>query len=212
MGCNSSAPISNTDASKGEPKKAKGKTGGDDAYKPIHSACRWNTMPIEEIKKLVTSAPGAMNIVDPGNGNTPLHIAAQNGHTNIVKLLLEVKASVNLKNSAGNTPLHMSVEYDYYETSKLLVDAGADLNIENGKNVRACNGIDGAKHYRLMPILVATHPDHILKVFDGIKSLEVQLEKSSFASMGLKMKKQLGPDVWTEEVQDTFKEILSTLK
>lgn len=65
------------------------------------------------------------------NGNRPLHIAAQNGHTDIVQLLIKKKCSLNEKNAKGNTAIHMAVGYDYYDAAKLIIDAGGDPSIEN---------------------------------------------------------------------------------
>jgi hypothetical protein len=49
----------------------------DPDFKQIHSAVRWNK-DFEEIKDLLNSEE-AVNIADKGNGNTPIHIASQNG-------------------------------------------------------------------------------------------------------------------------------------
>jgi len=135
----SSAPIADS-ARPAVPTEVKKKTNkGEFDYKPIHSAVRWNTASIEDIRALLNS-PAAVNCPDPGNGNIPIHIAAQNGHTQIVKLLIELNAAINHQNQSGNTPLHMSIEYDYYETSKLLIEAGADEEILNQKNVPSKKG------------------------------------------------------------------------
>ena len=56
---------------------------------------------------------------DKSTGNFPIHIAAQNGHRDILKILLDAKANVDAQNNNGLSPLHMSVEYDYYWTSQV---------------------------------------------------------------------------------------------
>ena len=63
-------------------------------FKPIHSAIRWNKS-IEDVKA-VLKLKGSADIADPGNGNCPIHIAAQNGHANIVALLIKLKGQLLL--------------------------------------------------------------------------------------------------------------------
>ena len=44
-------------------------------------------------------------------GETPLHLAASNGHTEVLKLLVGAKADVDVQDSkSGKTALHHSVE------------------------------------------------------------------------------------------------------
>lgn len=58
------------------------------------------------------------------NGNTPLHIACQNGHFNVCKILLENGGteSINAQNNGGNTPLHYSMTYGFNEMSQYLIN------------------------------------------------------------------------------------------
>ena len=51
----------------------------------------------------------------------------------IVKLLIEKGANVNLANSHGWTPLMYAANYGTLESLKLLVEAGADLTLKNSK-------------------------------------------------------------------------------
>jgi len=44
---------------------------------------------------------------DPRNGNTALHIAAQNGHMGMLELVMGAGADVNIQNKGGQTGLHM---------------------------------------------------------------------------------------------------------
>lgn len=46
-------------------------------------------------------------MADPGNGNTTIHIAAQNGNIEMLQLVMGAGAHVNKQNKGGQTPLHM---------------------------------------------------------------------------------------------------------
>lgn len=54
------------------------------------------------------------------DGNTPLHIAAQEGYSEWVKYLLEHGANPGITNKAGNTPLHLAARTGNAESVKLL--------------------------------------------------------------------------------------------
>lgn len=114
----------------------------------FHSAVRW-AKPNEEIKKVVEEAGSTMKDAvagkDPKNGNYALHIAAQNGHMDLVKFLIAEKANVDVQNGKGQTPLHMSIEYDFYFQTKLLLEANANPNLKNEEGHAAMLGIDGGK-------------------------------------------------------------------
>lgn len=60
-------------------------------------------------------------------GYSPLHYAAQHNHYEIVKLLLESKAEVDL-NRCGATPLHRAAFANCLQICELLLDYGADIN------------------------------------------------------------------------------------
>ncbi len=64
--------------------------------------------------------------VNWSNGNdgstTPLLYAVKNGHTEIVKLLLDVVLNTQQNDSHGRTPLMYAAEKDYIEIVKLLLD------------------------------------------------------------------------------------------
>ena len=58
-------------------------------------------------------------------GNTYLHVAAANGHCNIVKLLLEHDFPVNAKNDFGNTALDYAVRARHVTVMQFLTRHGA---------------------------------------------------------------------------------------
>ncbi|XP_074094521.1 uncharacterized protein LOC141524492 [Cotesia typhae] len=59
---------------------------------------------------------------------TPLHYACQNGFSDIVKLLLEFNADINMTAHLG-TPLVYAVLYKHYDVVKILLKYGAVYNV-----------------------------------------------------------------------------------
>lgn len=47
---------------------------------------------------------------DDEKGNSPLHLAATNGHDVIVRMLIEAGADIGDKNEDEETPLHVAAE------------------------------------------------------------------------------------------------------
>lgn len=74
---------------------------------------------IQQLKELLPS--NEINRAYAGNGNTPLHIAAWNGYTEIAQLLLE-QPGINKesKNLAGKTPLDLAREQGHPQIVDLL--------------------------------------------------------------------------------------------
>jgi ankyrin repeat protein len=67
-------------------------------------------------------------------GQTPLHIAAQNGQLDVVRLLLaSQQIDVNARDQQGSTPLHLASEKGHVEVVQLLVAHGARLDVRSGR-------------------------------------------------------------------------------
>ncbi len=66
------------------------------------------------------------------NGYTPLHKAVDDGHKEIVELLITEGADVNAKEDGGGTPLHHAVLFvGDKELAELLTAKGADVNAKD---------------------------------------------------------------------------------
>lgn len=74
------------------------------------------------VKCLVS--PGGLgeyvNLVDPGTGYSPLHIACRSYKTDTVAMLLGLGANMNLKNKSGQTPLQVSCDSLTTTTSEIM--------------------------------------------------------------------------------------------
>jgi ankyrin repeat protein len=70
------------------------------------------------------------------DGWTPLHMAAEEGHREIVDLLIAKGADINATAGAGAgvgwTPLHEAAEEGHKKVVGLLILKGADINVKNG--------------------------------------------------------------------------------
>jgi len=65
----------------------------------------------------------------PKKGITALEWAARKGHTEVVKVLIDNKAEVNVSRPTdGVTPLYISAQEGHTEVVKLLLDNNADVN------------------------------------------------------------------------------------
>ncbi|XP_036003644.1 caskin-2 isoform X2 [Fundulus heteroclitus] len=67
---------------------------------------------------------------------TPLHLAARNGHKDVIRLLLKAGIDIN-KTTKSGTALHEAALYGKTEVVRLLLDAGVDVNIRNTYNQTA---------------------------------------------------------------------------
>ena len=73
-------------------------------------------------------------------GYTALHLAIQEGHTDIARLLIEKGADLNVKHSNGWTALHFAVQKGHKEIVVLLLSSGAYKADKNDINARNCIG------------------------------------------------------------------------
>lgn len=68
-------------------------------------------------------------------GVTAMHEAAKNSHVEMLRVMIEKGADVNITQDepagAGDTPLHLACRYGNTEAVRLLIEAGADDTIQN---------------------------------------------------------------------------------
>jgi hypothetical protein len=88
------------------------------------------------------------NAVLDVHGNTPLHVAAQNGQLAVTKLLIRMRYDVDGKNRAGQTPLHYSVAYNYVDVVYCLMCSGASDTIRNNYGLTCYEGLSPRKGRR----------------------------------------------------------------
>ena len=78
------------------------------------------------------------------HGNSLLIIACQNGHQNIVNMLIRKGANPNHQNRAGCTALHYAMEYNFYDLGAWLADpskGGASDDVLNKAGLGPYDGL-----------------------------------------------------------------------
>ena len=108
------------------------------------SWCRHRKLP--EIVYLLSKGNSYVDInkICDSNGNTPLIVACQNGHLNVVKMLVDSGADMNQINKKGNTPLHYSFAYGFDEIGHYLISLGADEYAVNYEGLTCYEGLSQA--------------------------------------------------------------------
>ena len=100
----------------------------DDLYAPLHTACSSSTITGSlEVLNLLLERGADGNACNKWR-ETPLLIAANNGHTAAVKALLKSGADPSLCSEAGWSALTFAAHKGYDDIVKLLLEAGAPVN------------------------------------------------------------------------------------
>ncbi|KAJ7407008.1 Ankyrin repeat and death domain-containing protein 1B [Pitangus sulphuratus] len=96
-------------------------------------------------------------------GNTALHLAAKNGHSEVVKILLEQWEEINDLNQNGETAFYLSVEGGHEKCAELLLDAGSDMNVLTQNNSSALQVAVQNGHLSLVTFLIDKNIDLVPK-------------------------------------------------
>lgn len=107
-----------------------------DGNTPLHSACRWGYLGCAE--DLLTPAPQDLLTPPPQdleqwnyNGKRCVHIAAERGDVDILRLLVAKGADINSREgTAGQTALHIAIEYEHRNVIDFLLDECPKLRLE----------------------------------------------------------------------------------
>ncbi|XP_024616378.1 caskin-2 [Neophocaena asiaeorientalis asiaeorientalis] len=107
---------------------------------PLDLACEFGRLKVAQLllnsHLCVALLEGeAKDPCDP-NYTTPLHLAAKNGHREVIRQLLRAGIEINRQTKTG-TALHEAALYGKTEVVRLLLEGGVDVNIRNTYNQTA---------------------------------------------------------------------------
>ena len=97
------------------------------AVVPLYHAAMFGLRDLAE--HLITKHPEHVN-ARGGSHETPMHVAAQAGHANIISLLIDHGADMEARSGTinGGTPLNRAAWYGRLKIGQYLLDRGADIN------------------------------------------------------------------------------------
>lgn len=118
------------------------------------------------------------------DGDTALHIAAENGYSDMVNLLLSNGASKNIVNSQGNTPYNLIPKFMMDNSKKLKSilqpDKQGEINSNKNNNNDANFVLDSMNHGSATFTLdKMDFGDYIEKEYPSSKSKSIEVKKNS---------------------------------
>jgi len=100
---------------------------------------RWNQT--NDVSEILDGGGVSADFREPHNGNTLLHIACQNGHKELIQMLVIRGADVNAQNHHGQTALHFAYTYSFVEIGEWLRKMGADDGLLNESGLCCYEGL-----------------------------------------------------------------------
>jgi ankyrin repeat protein len=89
-----------------------------------------------------------------GYSVTPMHVAARAGHANVLSLLLEHGAGMEVLDREGVTPLYRASWYGKLEAGEFLLDCGADINARGNSGATPLSGALCEGHFDFARMLI----------------------------------------------------------
>jgi ankyrin repeat protein len=117
----------------------------------IHQAAKSGEF--EKVKASIEEDHGLVNAKDD-RGRTPLHLAAESGHIEIVEFLISSGAEINVADVNSNTPLHYTATAGKVEAAEFLLAKGAEVDARNHEKCTPLHLAASFNHKPIMKLLI----------------------------------------------------------
>ncbi|XP_068748124.1 serine/threonine-protein phosphatase 6 regulatory ankyrin repeat subunit B-like isoform X2 [Montipora capricornis] len=114
-------------------------------------------------------------------GQTPLHIAADKGHADFVRVLVtQYKAMVDPLRADKKTPLHLASESGRRDVCKVLLDLRADASVADNKNMIPAHYAALKDHDDIVELFYSVKPDTMTQVnAEGLNAFQIASQTGS---------------------------------
>lgn len=163
--------------------------GADVNAKDIHGASLLNYASywglIDIVNLLIEEGALVKKDATP-RGVTPLHWAAAQGHSEIVKILIQKGVDVNANQFRGRTPLHMAVRSGHTDTARMLIQKGAALNVQDDRGgATPLHLAAGSGNVKAVELLLSENADVNLRMHDGRSAFRLAVESGDIDAVTL---------------------------
>lgn len=135
-------------------------TSNPNCMKTIATAAPSSSSAAKSSQMSSVSGASLANVNGVFAGHTALQAAAQNGHLDVIKILLKFHADVEIEDKDGDRAVHHAAFGDEPLVIKLLSQAGADLNARNKRRQTALHIAVNKGHNNVVKTLLdlGCHP------------------------------------------------------
>jgi ankyrin repeat protein/tetratricopeptide (TPR) repeat protein len=141
---------------------------------------------LERVKALLARDPAQLNARDEKNdGATLLHLAVQEGQTNVLEFLLSRGARLDIKDNNNYTPLHWAVMLGFKDIARLLISNGADVNDRGLNRMTPLHDAAYNGHKDIVKMLIANGAKLDARDELGNTPLDLAVEKNQAGVLAL---------------------------
>uniref|UniRef100_A0A4W6GA11 Ankyrin 1 n=1 Tax=Lates calcarifer TaxID=8187 RepID=A0A4W6GA11_LATCA len=129
---------------------------------------------------------------------TPLHCAARNGHVRIIEILLDHGAPIQAKTKNGLSPIHMAAQGDHMDCVKQLLQYNAEIDDITLDHLTPLHVAAHCGHHRMAKVLLDKGAKPNSRALNGFTPLHIACKKNHMRVMDLLLKHSASLEAVTE--------------
>ena len=111
------------------------------------------------------------------DGWTPLHVASNEGHVDMIDIFARFGANVDCKAKNLRTPLHVACTRGNAQVLTALLNQNADYDAKDCDGNTPCHMVSQYGHTTCLRVLLEKHPKLVIKNKDGVSPMDVAYNK-----------------------------------
>ncbi len=155
-----------------DPIKQKTKEIARKLWQAVEVGDKMSTLIILQQEVVGISMEAVVNCCN-GDGWAPVHVAASEGHTNIIEILFEYGAVVDARTKNFRTSLHIACVRGHFGVIQALLMAGADADAKDINGNTPSHFCAEYGHKDCLRFLLTRHPTLFAKNSEGKSSIDV---------------------------------------